>query len=363
MRAKRIHGPSADQIKSKNVLVFSTVRNELLRLPYFLDYYRSLGVGHFIFIDNASTDGTTELICSQPDATVLWTDESYKESRAGVLWLNEALDEFGSGHWCLTVDSDELFVFHGVEMFDLKLLCDYLDKSGAEAVFTFMLDCYGPHAPSAQNYASGTPFGKACQYFDGDGYYATVGDRFPYYAVFGGMRRRVFFGKGEDGWGPALRKLPLVRWRKGLAYTFSTHSMTPCKLGDITGVLLHYKFLNDFRALAESEVKRGDRFVASHYQRYVHTLTDYRGSFLYPNSIPFVDSAQLLRCGLIRSTKGWVDYIVNAVASIEDKATAERLTEPFRNCHLFGELYFSKPLHESLHFLGLVTQTLKGDNA
>jgi hypothetical protein len=34
-------------IRRGDVLLFSTVRNECVRLPYFLDYYRRLGVGAF----------------------------------------------------------------------------------------------------------------------------------------------------------------------------------------------------------------------------------------------------------------------------------------------------------------------------
>ena len=35
------------QIKSGDIFLFSTMRNELVRLPYFLKYYRDMGVNHF----------------------------------------------------------------------------------------------------------------------------------------------------------------------------------------------------------------------------------------------------------------------------------------------------------------------------
>jgi len=356
---QKIFGPEKEMIGENSILVFSTVRNELLRLPYFLEYYRELGVDHFIFIDNASDDGSTDYLRQQNDATIIWTDESYKESRAGVTWLNDALDEYGRGHWCLMVDSDELFVFHGVELFDLKLFCRYLDSKEAEAVFTFMLDCYGSNQPSEQRYEPGTSFLQACPYFDGDGYYTTVNERFPYFAVFGGMRRRVFRNKGESGWGPALRKIPLVKWRDGLAYVFSTHAMTPCRLSDVTGVLLHFKFLGDFGALAEAEVKRGDRFMPGDYALYSQTLANYRGSFLYQSSVPFVDSSQLVRCGLLRTTKDWLDYVTEAISSVEEKQTIHQLTTSLRDSLLHNDLHHAKPLHDTLHLVELVTFALK----
>jgi hypothetical protein len=356
---EKIFGPEKDSIEEDCIFVFSTVRNELPRLPYFLAYYRELGVGHFVFIDNASDDGTTDYLRLQNDITIIWTDESYQESRAGVVWLNDALDEYGSGHWCLTVDLDELFVFHGVELFDLKLFCRYLDSKETEAVFAVMLDCYGPNQLSGQRYQPGTSFLRACPYFDGDGYYTAVSERFPYFAVSGGMRRRVFPGKGEAGRGPALNKIPLVRWREGMTYIFSTHAMTPCRLSDVTGVVLHFKFLADFSAEAEAEADPGDRFMPGDYTRYMQDRANHRGSFLYQNSVPFVDSSQLVRCGLLRTTKDWLNQATEAVAAVEEPETVRELTESLHDSLLHKDIHYDRPLHDTLHFVDLVSATLK----
>jgi len=48
--------------KKGGIFLFSTMRNEALRLPYFLEYYRALGVDQFFIVDNGSTDGTAELL-------------------------------------------------------------------------------------------------------------------------------------------------------------------------------------------------------------------------------------------------------------------------------------------------------------
>ena len=39
-----------------DILLVMVVRNEALRLPYFLDYYRRLGVAQFLVVDNDSTE-------------------------------------------------------------------------------------------------------------------------------------------------------------------------------------------------------------------------------------------------------------------------------------------------------------------
>ena len=70
------------------VLAFVTARNEKPRLPYFLDYYRKLGVDHFLFVDNGSTDGGRELLAAEPDVSLWRTDASYAKSRFGTDWLN-----------------------------------------------------------------------------------------------------------------------------------------------------------------------------------------------------------------------------------------------------------------------------------
>ncbi len=45
------------RIESGDILLFACLRNEVIRIPYFLDYYRRAGVDHFLIVDNGSTDG------------------------------------------------------------------------------------------------------------------------------------------------------------------------------------------------------------------------------------------------------------------------------------------------------------------
>ena len=72
-------------------ILFSTVRNEAVRLPFFLDHYRKLGVVHFLIVDNGSDDGTLELLRQSEDVSIWQTTASYKRARFGVDWLNGLL--------------------------------------------------------------------------------------------------------------------------------------------------------------------------------------------------------------------------------------------------------------------------------
>ncbi|MEM9126291.1 MAG: glycosyltransferase family 2 protein, partial [Pseudomonadota bacterium] len=76
-----------DQITPQDILAVSVMRNEVARLPYFLEYYRALGVDHFLVVDNGSDDGTTEVLADQPDLSFWTTDHSYRAARFGLDWL------------------------------------------------------------------------------------------------------------------------------------------------------------------------------------------------------------------------------------------------------------------------------------
>ena len=73
-------------IGGDEVLVVGCLRNEMLRLPAFLEHYRRLGVSRFLLVDNGSDDGSRELLLAQPDVTVFHTDQSYAESGCGIAW-------------------------------------------------------------------------------------------------------------------------------------------------------------------------------------------------------------------------------------------------------------------------------------
>jgi len=70
------------------------IKDEILRLPWVLEYHRRLGVGRFFIIDNASSDGCAEYLLEQPDVHVFHTSDSYGESSFGISWQNLVLDDF-----------------------------------------------------------------------------------------------------------------------------------------------------------------------------------------------------------------------------------------------------------------------------
>ncbi|MDP2083648.1 MAG: glycosyltransferase family 2 protein, partial [Gemmobacter sp.] len=57
-------------IRQHDILLCCCLRNERVRLPFFVEYYRKLGINHFLFIDNGSDDGSREWLAEQADVSV-----------------------------------------------------------------------------------------------------------------------------------------------------------------------------------------------------------------------------------------------------------------------------------------------------
>ena len=258
-------------------ILFSTVRNEALRLPWFLDHYRRLGVVHFLIVDNGSTDSTVPLLARCDDVSVWGTDASYKASRYGVDWLNHLLARYGIGRWVVVADPDELLVYPHCDTRRLPALTRWLETTGRDSFGTLLLDMYGKGRIADTVYAPGQDPIEAAPWFDANNY---VAERHNYYHnlwIQGGPRMRVYFADRPEQ-APALNKTPLVRWRRGYVYCNSTHNLLPRRLNRVyrtdggaltSGVLLHTKFLDVLTEKANEELERREHYDDSReYETY-----------------------------------------------------------------------------------------------
>jgi glycosyltransferase involved in cell wall biosynthesis len=290
------------------ILACSCVRDESLRLPWFLDYYRKAGVDRFLIVDNGSRDGTTELLLSQRDVILYYTEESYAASNYGLSWLNTLLARHAVDRWALTVDADELLVYPASEQVTLPKLVQYLEAQGADSLRTLLLDMYSRSPIDQTAYRQGDSFLSSCPYFDVE----TYRRRWKGVPTRGGPRGRVFWGgRGLlNRWlqpEPFLQKLPLVRWRSGLSYELSTHRISGIRPAALTGVLLHFKFFQDFPARAAKEAERKEHFrEGRQYQTYHETLVDRPDlSLHHDRSVAYRNSLQLVELGLQRMPRSY----------------------------------------------------------
>lgn len=270
-------------IRPDDLLLFCTQRNERIRLPYFLDYYRDMGIGHFFFVDNNSDDGSLEYLKEQPDVSLWHTRASYKRARFGVDWLNWLQRRHAHGHWCLTVDPDEFLVYPFCDSRPLRALTDWLDASSIKSFSAMLLDMYPKGRLDEEPYQEGQNPIEIANWFDSGNYTISRNPRFANLWIQGGPRSRVFFAD-EPAKAPALNKIPLVKWDRRYTYVSSTHMLLPRGLNQVydewggekaSGVLLHAKFLDTFGAKAAEELKRSQHYAASvEYRAYAERLKE-----------------------------------------------------------------------------------------
>ena len=270
-RARQLHAvrDRTGLIAPRDILCFGCMRNERPRLPHFLDYYRAQGVRQFLIVDNGSDDGTAEYLAAQEDVSLWQTAASYREARFGMDWLTALQRRHGHGHWCLTVDADEYFVYPFCDTRPLGALTDWLDASGVRAFAAMLIDMYPRGDVGAHALAEGqNPF-EVAQYFDAANYTISPNPLYRNLWIQGGPRARAFFADTPKA-APALNKVPLVKWHRRYAYVDSTHMLLPRGLNltyardggeKASGALLHAKLLPDLRAKAAEEAGRGEHYA------------------------------------------------------------------------------------------------------
>lgn len=256
-------------IRPGAILAFSTIRNEKPRLAYFLKYYRDLGVDHFLFVDNGSTDGGCEYLAAEPDVSVWSTEAGYKDSRYGTDWMNWLKFRYGHGHWTLTLDPDEFLVYPFCDTRPLPALCDWLDQSGVRSFATLLVDMYPKGALTDQVYRDGQDPFELAPWFDSGNYMISKNPKYGNLWIQGGPRARVYFENAPEE-APSLNKIPLVRWDRKYAFVSSTHMLLPRGLNQVydkaggekaTGCLLHAKFLDTLVDKAAEEAERRQHFA------------------------------------------------------------------------------------------------------
>ncbi len=334
------------------VRLFGVLRDEMLRLPYFLEYYRKAGVSRFFLINNLSRDGSEEYLLQQPDCHVFFTEGPYGERRAGVDWLNSLLDQYGTGRWIVLADVDELLVYPHCEHASLPLFCDWLHRSGHDAMYALLLDMYSARPIREVEYRQGQDFREACPCHDRSYFlvrrygFPNLTAAFPPFEHIGGPRLRFCFkdqntpavwprmkvklerralalarkaGLFTERQPPTVAsqafKVPLVKWRQGNAFVTS-HRLNPVKLAPVTGALLHFKYFQDFGQRIEDALRNGQHYAGSaEYGRYAELLGENPGlSLADAGSVTYRDSQGLIDHDLMRTTPEW-NFEVGATAT------------------------------------------------
>lgn len=286
--------------------------NEVARLPDWLRHHRQIGVGHFIVIDNASIDGTGEMLDAQPDVTRLFTTKPYEVFKA--LWRTWPCDHWLGGRWLLQPDLDEHLVYPGWPDVPLPRLIDHWQGRGYGGVFAPMIDMYADRPIAEVAFNEDGRLLDAFPLFDGEGYWIAPPKRSslavlptPPMLLFGGARTRLgrrgarsardrvetllrrhlmdwrnpahprpgarkaheWLTRSRTGAGGTKSKVALIRWERGIRFPGANHRISKdIPLAPDWAAILHFRLMPDYVARENAWNIRKARTDADERNRY-----------------------------------------------------------------------------------------------
>lgn len=283
---------SNHKVKRKNKyspIMICVIKNDLKKIEHFMNHYRKLGVEVFVFLDNSSTDGTTEYLCRQKDTIVYSSSQEYSSARR-VAWINRLLAIYGENRWCLVVDSDELVDFIGSERYGFSDIVKYAIDNSYQRLEGFMLDMYSEKELFDMEEDS---FINTMNWFDKDTYILSRKEQG--IVIQGGPRTRIFRRNNKQ----MLSKYPLYYFDEE-AFVASSHYMVPLKAKKediICFAIRHYKFMDgkDLEKVKEAVEKENYAGNSADYKLYL-SMINRKGSINFyneRNSVQYKNSEDL----------------------------------------------------------------------
>jgi len=291
------------KIEPDEILCCVVVRDERPRLPWFLDYYRRLGVSRFFFVDNGSTDGTAEWLLQQRDVNLWSSGLAFKLANFGSSWFELLLRRFGVGHWCLAVDIDEFLIYEGAPHRSLKSFCSDLASRGKQVATGVLLDMYSDRPIIETVYRENDDPLSLCPFFDRSFYHTRSEQEGQYQnqtIFFGGVRQRKF--PTEHSY--LLSKAVLFRYQPDVVLTSGQHltNIAEPLMAKEEICLLHFKFFSSVFDYARVEAKREMHAMAGEqYKAYNNRLQQSPDLTLFDSdeSVRFESTEQLRRLGIL----------------------------------------------------------------
>jgi hypothetical protein len=308
-RVKHVHGPSAVPYGPDELLAITVVRNGALFIDSFLEHHQAIGIRHFVFLDNGSTDDTIERLCAREHVTVLETDAPYgKYENTMKRFLAE---RFSQGRWNLCVDIDELFDYPFSARLPLRQFLAYLDRRGFTAVVAQMLDMFSSLPLCEVRSAPGDRLKEQFPYYDTSAitastyHWARLAD--PRVKTHRGGIRRAVFGTTNG-----LTKAALVKMDGKVRPFIEWHQAAGALVADVSCVLLHFPFVATFVDKVQDAVRTG-RYGATTTDEYVAYAAaleqDPRLSLMRPTARRFEGLEPLIAEGFLVVSDEYRDWV------------------------------------------------------
>lgn len=219
------------------------LRNEVARLPLFFEHYKKLGIDRFFMVDNASSDGSADVLLAEPRADIFHTEAPFYESYFGLYWYNGIAQAYCRDRWVVMADADELLVYDGMHGHDIKAFAQWLEREGTGRTYAPMIDLYTSGAIGSRQRSMAEILAHD-SWFDTEGFWV---ERHPSgWVLVGGPRERLFntIKRHQPHW---ISKYPFFRMTDDTVL-FDNHFLWPWdqEYRGPDAALLHLKILDDF---------------------------------------------------------------------------------------------------------------------
>ncbi|MBO9479503.1 glycosyltransferase family 2 protein [Shimia sp. R11_0] len=306
------------------------VHNEMYFLPPFLAHYRALGVKRFIFVDDRSTDGTTEYLAAQSDVMVVKSSYKYGDKippeeaaalslphqRVELLWRMALLEQYNTGTWSLHLDADEFLDLPG--NMQLSELAGLLNPNKGRAIWSAMLDMYPATVSDLQKMALDETLDQTKPWFFDGQPHMRLRQAKPPKLRHPGSRARLLDqhglnakSKGSSGKIRRLLQLPPKRYnniRKPILFHWSigdrfynAHEVSLPTSKDVLLPLRHYKFNGSVaERIIRAQTTGGNTNGGREYNdlgKLLEAMRTGNPSFLYRKSVRFTGYQDFERTG------------------------------------------------------------------
>ena len=326
VKIRHIYGKRRINYARDELIVVTLAKNAGQHIESFLAHYIRLGVKHIIILDNNSTDDTIVRASAYPKVSILNCSLPFRGFN--ILMRQHLIQRFGGkNRWVLCVDIDELFDYPHSDQLSLSTFLQYLEANSFTAVVAYLLDMFSDRPLSRLNGAT-TNLKDEFPYYDISSVrkldylasypYSGYSNRFqrevqlhntlPNSEIMhyvGGIRAKLF--NLPDVY---LIKHPLI-FLDGMVEYVHQHFVNHATIADVTGVLLHYKFVEGFAEKINDAISNKQYIEDSkEYQQYHQVLDTHPHLSLKTESAVKLHSVNdLVQARFLHVSEQYLDWI------------------------------------------------------